>query len=294
MRRLLLVLVLMFAAGCTRQPSDTSAVAKSDVDLAQQLLTRLAAHDFDAVENYADPAVRGPAFRLRVQQISKVFPPEPPTSVKLVASQSLRTGDSTLVVTTFEYEYPPRMWLLAEVALQNTGDRHVLKSVQVRPMKESLAHLNRFTFAGKGLWHYVFFAAVLAVPLFMLYTLLLVARAPRLIGKWFWAILVLIGVGQVSLNWTTNAFTVSLMNLHLLGSGFSKPNPVSPLILITAIPLGAILFYVMRATSLNLWLEEEQGTVSGKEERVYGEGEMGHGQGAMRDGGTTEPEKREE
>ena len=116
------------------------------------------------------------------------------------------------------------MWLLAEVAVQKTGDQRVLKGVQVRPMKDSLAHLNRFTFSGKGSWHYVFFAAALAVPLFMMYTLVAVLRTPRLIGKWFWAILALIGIGQVSLNWTTNAFTASLMHMHVLGSGFIKAN----------------------------------------------------------------------
>ena len=91
----------------------------------------------------------------------------------------------------------------------------------------------------------------------MLYTLFVVLRTPRLIGKWFWAILVLFGVGQIALNWTTNAFTASVMNLHLFGSGFIKANQYSPLFLITSIPLGAILFYVMRATSLQAWTEEE-------------------------------------
>ena len=293
MRRLLPLILLLLAAGCARQASDTPAVAKEDADFARQLLTRLAAHDVDAVERYAEPALRGPAFRQRVQQISSVFPPEPPTTVTLVASQSVKTGASTLVATTYEYQYPPRMWLLAEVSVQKTGDQRVLKGVQVRPMKDSLAHLNRFTFTGKGVWHYVFFAAAVAVPLFMLYTLVAVFRTPRLIGKWFWAILVLIGIGQISLNWTTNAFTASLMQMHVLGSGFIKTNPASPLILMTSIPLGAILFYVIRATSLHAWQEEEEGMVNGKGNMANGQGDMDHGQRAG-DAGAADPEKRGE
>jgi len=262
-RRLLVALLLVLAAACTRQSANAPAVTKEDTDFAQQLLARLAAHDLAAVESYADPALRGPAFRQRVQQISSVFPPEPPTSVNLVGSQSAKSGGATLVSTTYEYEYPPRMWLVAEVLVEKTGDQRVLKSLQVRPSRESLAHLNRFTFIGKGAWHYVFFVVVVAVPLFMLYTLFVVLRTPRLIGKWFWAILVLFGVGQIALNWTTNAFTASVMNLHLFGSGFIKANQYSPLFLITSIPLGAILFYVMRATSLHAWTEEEMANGKG-------------------------------
>ena len=77
----------------------------------------------------------------------------------------------------------------------------------------------------------MFFVVVVAVPLFMVYTLVVVLRTPRLIGKWFWAMLVLFGVGQIVLNWTTNAFTASMMNLHLFGSWFVKANQFSPLFL---------------------------------------------------------------
>ena len=55
----------------------------------------------------------------------------------------------------------------------------------------------------------------------------------------------------------------------------------------TSIPLGAIFFYVIRATSLSAWQEEGEGLEMG-----HGPG-MGKGQWAMGDVGTVDPEKRE-
>ena len=70
-------------------------------------------------------------------------------------------------------------------------------------------------FTGKGVWHYVFFAAAVAVPLFMLgqgcWWPFSARRVRSVSGL---ADSVRSASEQISLNWTTNAFTASLMQMH--------------------------------------------------------------------------------
>jgi len=257
MRRLLPLLVLVLAAGCSRTPSPEKIVPKEDVDFAQRFLSYLAARDFAALEQSMDPKLDRKQLRTRLEQLARNFPPDSPRSVKLVGALRRQSGTTAVTNVTLEYEYPSS-WLVAEVVFQRTPAGVIVQGMHVQPMRESLASLNRFTFAGKGVWHYIFFAVVVLVPTVMGYALFLVLRTPQLPLRWLWAFFVLVGVGQASLNWTTNRINLGAMSLQLLGSGYVRASPVSPIVLTTSLPLGAILFLIKRATGFGDWEEEEE------------------------------------
>src|SRR5215468_5254545 len=203
MKRLLLLLVLVLAAACSRAQSPDKVVSKEDLDFAQRFLSYFPARDFAAIEQSMDPAMNRTQLRPRLEQIAKAFPPDTPRSVKVVGAQRREGVTTTANDVTFEYEFPSS-WLLAQMSFQRTPAGVIVRTINVKPMPQSLAYQNRFTFAGKGVWHYVFFAAVVLVPAVMGLALFHVFGTPHLPMRWLWALVVLVGVGEASLNWATN------------------------------------------------------------------------------------------
>ena len=281
MRRLLPLLILLIAA-CGRTPAVDKIVPKEEADFAQRFLSYFAARDFAAIEQAMDPALNTAQLRTRMEQIAAVFPRDAPRAVRIVGAQRRQGVTTTLTDIAFEYEYPSS-WLLAQVVLQRTPSGLVVEAVHVQPTSQSLAYVNRFTFAGKRVWHYVFFAAAVLVPIVMGYALVLVFRTPGLPLKWLWALFVLVGVGRISLNWTTNHISVFAFAIQLFGSAYARSGPVAPIVLTTSLPLGAILFFIKRATGFGDWADEDGSMARGKGQMANGQ-EMGHGQGEIVNG----------
>jgi hypothetical protein len=79
-------------------------------------------------------------------------------------------------------------------------------------------------------------------PLAMLAALVAVIRAPRFKRKWLWAIVALVGVGSVTLNWSTGQWGFQPIAVALIGAGASTQGFLGfyPYFLKFALPVGAI------------------------------------------------------
>jgi hypothetical protein len=237
------VAAMVLAAGCGglfRHPAPAE-----DVDFAKAYLALFPARALPAIEMGMDPALKDPQMRAKIAKMAILFPPGPPTSIRVAGSTSTTTGTDTTSTLTLEYEYPDR-WLLANVVIGRHNHASVIKGVQVQPLKESLERLNRVTFAGKTPVHALALAVALLVLLFVLGTFLVAARTPAPGMKWAWAALVLVGVVRFSFNWTTGMLSMVPMSLQLLGSNFSKPSAFEPFVVSTSIPVGAIVYLLQR------------------------------------------------
>jgi hypothetical protein len=200
-----------------------------------------------------DPGVRDPQFRLKILQMASIVPAVAPTDVHLVASNVRSSGDTRTTAMSFQYQYPDR-YVLAEVIVERKAGAPVVKGVQIRPLREPLERVNRFTFAGKGWGHAAALAAAVAVMGFVLWTFALAIRTPVPGPKWPWLLFVLVGLVDFVFNWTTGTWSIAVTGLQPLGSGFSKASPFAPLFITTSIPVGAIVFLVQRRE----WLEDAQ------------------------------------
>ena len=67
-------------------------------------------------------------------------------------------------------------------------------------------------------------------------------------GKWLWAIFTLLGIGTVSLNWTTGQMTIEPVAVRLLGMRAGWVDQYSPFVITLSVPLGAIVFLAKRKT----------------------------------------------
>lgn len=242
---LLLLGLLALLAGCDQQAMFEKFIPKEESAIAKKVLFQLAAKDYGAIEKQLDPSVKNASVQAALEQMAAMFPPEEPKSVNTVGANTSTVNDVTTYNLTFEHEFS-NAWLLTNVVLQKRDAQITVLGLHVTPMKQSLKELNRFTFAGKGILHYIVFGLAIAIPLFIVFTLVLCFRTPIAKRKWLWLLFVALGFVQFSLNWTDGSYGIQPISFALLGAGFFSAGPYAPIIFNIAFPLGAIVFLFKR------------------------------------------------
>jgi hypothetical protein len=134
---------------------------------------------------------------------------------------------------------------LLNVATRKTSAGVTITGFNIDPLDQSLEEQHRFSLSGKSSFQYVILALAVIVPLFSLYALVLCVRTPFKGRKWPWVIFILMGIGKVAVNWTTDSWGVSLLSFQLLGASVSAQF-CGPWIIAVSVPLGAILFLIKR------------------------------------------------
>lgn len=240
-----LLVALFLTAGCSQAALMERFIPEEEAVFARSYLALFQARDFAAIEGSIDPKLKDQQLRAKLEQMAALFPTETPREIRIVGAQTNTVNDTTTVTLLFEYEYS-NTWLLADVVLQKTDSGPLVKGVHVQPRNESLAQTNRFTLNGKSLVHYGILAGAIIVPLVMLWAGVLAFRTPIPKRKWLWILFILTGFIQVSLDWTTGRLNVNPLSFQFLGAGFMKSGAYAPVIIITSVPLGAIVFLLRR------------------------------------------------
>lgn len=129
------------------------------------------------------------------------------------------------------------------------------------PAERRPSTYNDFTLEGKGWVHYLMFALLIFMPVFMIATAVLCFVEKRVSRRWLWIPFILIGFWGVAFNWTTGEvqndlvnfaqgrLNISFIKLHLLGAGFTTAGYFQPWILTIGSPIGAIVYYFQRRVS---------------------------------------------
>ena len=237
------VLVALLVVGCDQQRVMEKHVPEEESAFAKGVLEDIRLGEFGAVEAVFDPAWVGDDFSSQMANVSGYFPEgEPVGAPDTVGFQWHRLGDHTQYILRYEYEFPDA-WVLGTVMLKRDPSGLVVGGVFVEPREASLAEVHAFSFEGKGLVPVLFLGLVVAVPLFILYALVRVFRAPGLgKRKYLWAPFVLVGFMQVTLNWSTGYIHFNPLSFQLFGAGFLAGGATGPWVFIVSIPVGAILF----------------------------------------------------
>lgn len=246
MRVTLCVLAFVTLTGCSREELVQTFSSPEDRASALRYLDALRAGDIDKIEKALDPGIRNPDTRSTLLKMKAMIPGGEPTSVKLVGSNIRRSSDARTVNSTFEYEFGDK-WMLANVAIVDRGGARSIIGINVYPRTESLDSEHRFRLAGKGAVHYAMLAAMIAVVLITLYSLVECVRTKPLGRRWLWVLFILVGVGSVAINWTTGEWGTALFVVQLFGAGFVAA-PYGPWTLAVSFPLGAIAFLLYKRT----------------------------------------------
>ncbi|WP_431286168.1 hypothetical protein [Roseateles chitinivorans] len=222
-----------------------SLVPKEESKFAQDVVAKAVARDFAAIDAVMDAEHRPADLQAALEKMLTVVPAGTPKSVKVVGINTMRRPSSTTYNLTYEYEYPSG-WLMAAVLLERRDDKLLLQGIQFVPRTRSLEAENSFGLAGKGPLHYVVLLLAVAIPLFIIYALVLCFRTRFPRRKWLWMLFVALGLVTFRFDWASGAWDFQLVSFLLLGAGATKSGPVAPWVMSLAVPVGAIVFLLRR------------------------------------------------
>jgi hypothetical protein len=143
-------------------------------------------------------------------------------------------------------------------ALQKEGladGKTMITTARFDRLPSSLEEMNRFTFRDKGWIHYGFFLAVIGIPLFILFALVVCVRS-KIRRKWLWVVFTLLGLITLRLNWTTGQTDYQIFSFQLFGASALAAGSYAPWIFGVSLPIGAIVFLVKRSKLIANKLKE--------------------------------------
>ncbi|MDP4723724.1 MAG: hypothetical protein NWS31_05430 [Crocinitomicaceae bacterium] len=162
-----------------------------------------------------------------------------------------KTGKFTNYRLGYEYEFEQGNILFNTVINEKDG-KLLVTSFNGEFLPAPLSELTKFTLTGKSVLHYIFLVFCILVPLFILITLIVMLFSKMTVKKKvIWALIILlVSLPKFIINWGNGQLDFSLLNISLLGSGFSKPTLYSAWLLSFHIPFGAIVYWFKRKSLL--------------------------------------------
>lgn len=236
---------LVFINSCSYEEMADKLVPQKESEFAQEYLQKLQSKEFDYVKKYIDPSIENQVTDKKLQDIANHFPEGDLISTELIGSQVNQFNSRWQGNFSFEYQFA-NGWAVANAVVKKSNDELTVVGFNVYQTEASQKELNKFTLAGKSLLQYVVLVMAMAALLFTLVTIYFCIRTPIPRRKWLWVFFILIGIGSISVNWTTGQWNFQILNFRLFSAGIISSGPFSPWTISASIPVGAILFWIKR------------------------------------------------
>lgn len=238
------LLLLGVLAGCDQAAVMKKITAPEDEAIAKRYVELLRQNKFDRLEHDFDPGINGPNARATLSTMAAMLPADEPLSIKVVGYGTSFFADSRRTSVTLEYEFP-HTWLLATIVTQKKGEAATLAGFHLTPISDSLENINRFTLVGKSASQYTVLLLAITAPLCSLIALIVCIKAKIGRKKWLWLALTLVGVGKLSVDWTSGQVFLTPLAFQLPPGGAAAAL-YGPWQVYVSLPLGAIIFLIVR------------------------------------------------
>lgn len=240
------IVISLSISGCYRAAFMKKMVPEADDTFARNRIDQLRQGRFEQIQRELDASISDPNPPQTLSTMERMFPAGEPKSVKAVDIKFIENQGSSTHSLTLEYEFS-EAWLLVNIAIKRADGRSTISAFNVTRIADGLENINRFSLVGKsGLQYLVLFLA-LALPLFTFYALLLCLREKRKNFKWLWAVFILLGVGEFTINWTTGELSFRLLAVHIPCASLTAVPAYGPWVIAVSLPLGAVLFMARRS-----------------------------------------------
>ena len=246
-----LMILMICLSGCNQKEQFDRSVENIKTTFYEEQIELLKNQKFDALKNTFHFALkRQNGLDQTLDQMSKLFPNEKEHSKKIIAHRSaintINGVKNTNTEIVLEYEYS-NIWLI--ISLQTTqavNEATKITNFNVSTSKEPMEIVYAFSLKNKTLYHFLLLSSAIIIPLLILYALIMCIKTPLAKRKWLWILFILFGIGGITLNWTTGDFFINPLYFQLFGSGYARLSPYSPVMLKISLPLGAILFLLLK------------------------------------------------
>jgi len=242
-----LVAIGIALCGCNAKALFDRVVSPEYSATSRHFIDLLAAGDVAAIYAKLDRSLITGQSRAQLERMSMLLGRTPPDHVDVIGAKIFVNPPNTDRNYTFQFHYQhPARWLIANAAYRESKGTISIIGMQVIPIPDAFDHLNRFTFEGKGASQFLGFIAAIAIPMFVIWTIVVAARTPMKKRRWLWIIFIILAFTHLQINWTTGRMAFQLLSFQLFGAGIAAASPYSPWILGISFPLGAIVFWLRR------------------------------------------------
>lgn len=238
------IAICLLLAGCDDSVFMKRLVPPEEEATARNYVEMLRRGEVDEIRRQLDPGVVQPDDREKLVQLSAMIPPEGPQSSKVVGLRLYHNKEYSTSEITIEYELRDR-WLLARVVTKKQGENSTLLGINVTQRPDSVENLARFSLLGKNATQYLILAAAVSSILFTFYVFYLCAQTELGRSKWVWLLIVLVGVGQLSVNWVSGEWAFTPLAIQVPCATAVRPF-YGPWTITGSFPLGALLFWNYR------------------------------------------------
>ena len=236
----------------TKASENNASVSPGDA-ISREVIDHLRGGRIQDALNLFDPAKLPGNAETLFQQARVILDVGEPASVHLVNRSWFNsfTEDRVNDNLVYHVQGQTRAALVAASA-QTKGKRILLTGLNWEPAPLDLRDRSPFTLSGKSWLHYAFLLMVVAVPIFIVCTVVACLRS-KIRWKWLWVPFIIVGIGQVGVVWLDgpagSARFVFRLSSLLLGVSVIKSPLYDPWVISVSLPLGAILFYWARGRS---------------------------------------------
>lgn len=200
------------------------------------------------VEALTAPSVRNadPYIRAKIQKIAPLIPKGIPDSITVTGWWINYKNGIRSDAVGYEYRFGER-WLIANFLIERPDGELRVAGFNLTLDSQSL-HEKNALLRGKSFFSYLFASLWIGLIALMIYALAVCFRTSGLRHKWLWMLLIAAGFGRVSLNWTDETLSYQLASVFVPVVSYSGGG-YTPIVLIVALPLGALIFLGRRSSS---------------------------------------------
>jgi len=237
------LVALLITAGCTQEDLLEKIASPEDRKNATECLDQLRAGDIAAIEARIDPSLKAPDLHATLQKIADILPDGKPDSVTLVGANVNTNSDERTANLTYQFGYGER-WFLANCALKKTGNTQTIIGISAQSSEKALQKA-KFDLRGKSPKHYAILVAGIVFVLISLFALITCIMERGLRRKWAWILFIILGIGDLTLNWATGETTLSVATVQLF-SASAVSEMYGAWMISVGLPLGAVWYLVRR------------------------------------------------
>lgn len=228
--------LLLCLAGC-----GLAGLSRQQDGALRAVFDKVRAGDLAGVERAYDPKYLTPAVRQALPLLQHQIPPGAARG-RLLKGIVERHGGVVDYGGIYVYDYPQES-ILAQVEMrQDAAGREQVVAFNLRQAEPGISREYAFTLTGKKYYQYVFLVLVALPPILGIWALVILWRAPDIRWKWIWALAILVGFMDLTMDWTTGDVVLNVAALHPLWLGVAKFGPLSPWMISTSLPVAAIAF----------------------------------------------------
>lgn len=237
LRFLVILLALPLLAGCGFERLSP----QQDQDL-RAVYEKMRANDLAGIEGGFNPQFKREGLHQSLAFMQGMIPPDRPSSQLLKSAIQTNPDGSTDYGGMYEFDYKDTA-VLAQIQMrQDKAGRKTITTVQLRQAPVGVARAFDFGLAGKKPYQYLFLFLMALSPAFGIWGLVHLWRAPDIKWKFLWALAMMVGFMDLTMDWRTGDVVLNVAYVHPLWINASRFGPLSPWMLSTSLPVAAIAF----------------------------------------------------